>query len=179
MNAESIVKLSLRVLAIYFIGMGLSLIPEYVAFIEGLLPGESFKADVNFYLSLVFSPFVFGALLWFAASPIARRAARGVTQDDAAISNVTTLQSLAFATLGTYFVVEYLPLVIGLLVRALSGEDTEALARGGHTFVTYNQLYIAALRVLLGAVLIVGARFFSSLLLRLREFGLSSTRPNA
>ena len=172
MNAESTVKLSLKVLSIYFIGVGLSLIPEYVAFIGGALPGVQFSADVNFYLSLVFSPLLFGIALWFLASPAARLIAKGVVQENSTDSHVQSLQTMAFATLGIYFVVENLPLVVGSIIRLISGEDTQALAHAGHTFVSYNQLEVVALRVILGVILVFGAQFFAQLLRQLREFGL-------
>jgi len=175
MNAESTVKLSLKVLSIYIIGVGLSQIPEYVAFMDGALPGVQFSADVNFYLSLVFSPLIVGIALWFAAPPAARFIAKGVVQEETSDSHVQSLQAVAFATLGMYFVVENLPQLISSIIRLISGQDTQALTHAGRTFVSYNQLEVVALRVILGVILVVGAQFFTQLLRRLREYGLRPT----
>ena len=175
MDAKSFSTFGLRLLAVYLIATGLIDIPVYLGFIyDEVLPNSSASANWNFYLAGFLSPFVVGAILWFLAPHIAKWAV-GKTENIAVSErvDVMSLQTAAFSVLGIFIVIQNLPTLIYLIVDALGfAPGSNIPLANGQTIWSSDRFYVALLRTLFGAALVLGSGFFARAFRRFREFGL-------
>lgn len=175
MDAKSFCTFGLRLLAVYLIATGIKDVPIYLGFIyDALGPNLSASPNWNFYLAGFLSPFVIGAILWILAPYLAKWILRKT--EDIAISertDVSSLQTAAFTVLGICFVVQNLPMLIYLIIDALGfAPGSNIPLADGQTIWGSDRFYVALLRTLFGASLVVGSGFFTQLFRRFREFGL-------
>jgi len=175
MDAKSLSTIGLRLLAVYLVATGLMAIPVYLGFIHDAgwsnSPGS---ANWNFHLMVILAPFVVGAALWFLAPHVAKWVL-GKTENSAVSerADVVGLQTAAFSVLGIFIVIQNLPTLIYLIVDALGfAPGSNIPLANGQTIWSSDQFYVALLRTLFGAALVLGSGFFTRLFRRFREFGL-------
>lgn len=175
MDAKSLSTFGLRLLAVYLIATGLTDIPIYLGFIYAAAgPNSSASANWNFYLAGILSPFVVGAALWFLA-PYVAKWVLGKAENSAVSerADVASLQTAAFSVLGIFIVIQNLPILIYLIVDALGfAPGSNIPLANGQTIWSSDRFYVALLRTLFGAALVLGSGFFTQVFRRFRDFGL-------
>jgi hypothetical protein len=170
MNAKSLSKIALRVLAVFFIFEGIGNLPMLARSIS------SYGSSVNvewfpFWESAVLvAPILLGIVVWVLAGTItAWMIDHNDTGESTRPIDASTLQAIALVTLGIFFIIQCIPNIAGALYVALA-----APANQPQTPLLHNgYLLEEALKLILAIVLVLGARFFTKLFRRLREFGLA------
>lgn len=165
MDAKLLAKLALRVLALFMIATGVMALPQI-----GTLDnqnGSSFSLLAATLVVMDAGPVLVGIALWFLA-PILADWMVGEADSPARAKAVDadTLQTIAFATVGLVVAIQAGSYLAGIFLTAATlPNDFQAFL---HSYIFVAQL----VKLVLGLALLVGAQFFSRLLLRLREFGL-------
>jgi hypothetical protein len=179
MNFRLISKIGIRLLAVYMIATGIMIIPSLVEVAFQEARGVTVTADRSFYLVAIFSPFVFGLVLWFLAPYAAKWM---VFEDKDAIASgpidTAALQRAAFSVLGVYLVVMNFPVVVEVVVRIIDSSisDKENIDHVQSPWFGYG-LYTAVLRSLFGLALVLGGDYLMRIIYRIKEFGLVQRHP--
>jgi len=172
MDAKLLAKISLRVLAVFLVGLGFWLLPDYFMVAYNSIPPNSFKGDTASWLQIIFNPAVYGLIIWFLAPRLAKLAVGKEAVDAPAPADPAAWQTAGLTVLGVYFIVQNAPLILGLVIEFQgNGPGTSTWVEGSMTSLA-DHLTVAAARLLLGIVLVFGAGFFVQLFRRFREFGL-------
>lgn len=165
MDAKLLAKIALRVVAVFMIAMGIMALPQIAGMND---PSRaSFSALTLIIVLMEAGPVLVGIVLWFLA-PILADWMVGDAQPPATAGalDAQTLQAIAFATVGLVVTIQAGAYIAGIGVTAMtSPNDFQVFL---HSYVFAAQI----IKLVLGLALLVGARAFSRLLLRLREFGL-------
>jgi hypothetical protein len=166
MDAKLVSKVAIRVLALFLIGIGMMSLPE-IAVSNGN-QGTSLDVFGMPLLLLEAGPFLSGIALWFLA-PVLADWMVGKAEPSASgpALDAANLQTVAFAIVGLVFSIQAASYLLGML--AVCEATPGAFQQFVHSFVLYAQLA----RLVFGLTLLFGARFFTQLLRRFREFGLA------
>lgn len=172
MDANLLTKISLRVLAVFLVGLGFWLLPDYFIAADDSIPPNSFKGDTATYLTFVFNPAVYGVLVWFLSPYVAKLAVGKEAVEAPASADPAAWQTAGLTVLGVFFIVQNVPVMLGLAVEFLrKGPGAMNWVDGNMTGLA-DHLIVAVARLLLGIVLVFGAGYFTRLFRRFREFGL-------
>jgi hypothetical protein len=170
MDAKLLAKLLFRMLAVYTIVEG----------IMQLSTLSSLESRVNnpqgeLLIVVAISASITGLLLWVIAPKLAGWAVGRPTTSTATSSiDAANLQSIGFACIGMLLVAEALPRLIFRIFESivLSTLASNALLNSP---ITSAYFYGDASKLIVGLVLLFGAKFFTRQLRRFREFGLPPT----
>ena len=169
MNATLLTKITLRVLAVFLVGLGFWLLPDYFIATYNSIPPNSFKADTASWLQLVFNPAVYGLIIWLLAPRLARLAVGKEASGASAPADPGAWQTAGLTVLGVYLIVENIPVILGLVIEFLgNGPGTQTWVGGTMTSLA-DHLTVAGARLILGVVLVLGAAYFTRLFRRLRQ----------
>ncbi|HEV2332033.1 MAG TPA: hypothetical protein VGV16_02635 [Gammaproteobacteria bacterium] len=168
MNARLLGKIGLRILAVYLVGLGFWLLPQYFMFVHDKLPDHSVTANLDYYLELIFNPTVFGLILWFLAPRIAKWSLDKQESAAPASTDAADWQTVGFTVLGVYFVLVNLPAVLSLLIVLTGHGLDDQIQQDGAYAAVGDHLIVSIGRLLLGAVLVLGAGYFTRLFRRFR-----------
>ncbi len=170
MNAKTLSKIALRVLAVFFIFEGIGNLPMLAMSINSY--GSSVKVEwFPFWESAVLvAPIILGIVVWLLASTIAAwMVDYNDTGESAPPIDAFTLQVIALVTLGIFFIIQCVPNIAGTLYVFLATPANQL-----QTPLLHNDYLLEeALKLILAIVLVLGAGFFTRLFRRLREFGLA------
>jgi len=179
MNAHLLAKIALRVLSVYIMARGIMELPNLytISLYAGSVVSEMEAQKSILYLAVV-SPVVVGLALWFLASPLSSLVVgpEAGTHTPKNIS-VSEIQAVVIATVGFILFFFTVPGFVGLMVQLYG---TQNMIDGERIFNSNTLSYVlsSGLKLLLGLLLIMGARFWVRLLTRFREFGLESKSSN-
>ncbi len=176
MTNRDIALIGCRLLAIYWLIASIQLLEHFIA---GLVTWYGLKevGDDNavqqvafvYYGMLPFLTYLVAALfLWFAARRIAN-AIIPVSEkpDSESAFNLTGLQTVAFAAVGLFVLLDAVPEFGGILYTKRVFEQMDVTTAVGLN----SQLLRASLQMLLGVALLLGARGFSGIVTWVRELG--------
>ena len=169
MDATLLTKISLRVLAVFLVGLGFWTLPSYFSFAYYSIPPNSMQADTTSWLQLFFNPAVYGVILWLLAPNLAKLAVGKAAPEGQAAADPAAWETTGLTILGVFFIVQNVPVLLGLMVAFLwRGPHTQTWVDGDMTGLS-DHLTVAAARLILGIVLVLGAAYFTRLFRRLRQ----------
>lgn len=155
---------ALRLVAVYVVAQILFQLTYLVTF----LVGPDAQVD-SMHIWLVYgSCVVFGVGLWWLAPMLARKAA-SIPESNAALGNWTAadVQRVALSLMGIWFIVQALPTIVFQLLSHVNRPDE--VESSGRFLIG---IVPGTVEFLLGLLLVLGASFWSELLVRVQEFGL-------
>lgn len=156
----------LRIVAVYIAAEILYQVMYTYSF---LLRGPSEAADFVPWAAYSLCAF-FGMALWMLAPRLSEKATRGLQQAEEVKSEWTArnVQRVAISLMGVWFIVQALPsLVVQQLAYMRLSDEVEDASR------LLEGLAPDGVQIVLGLLLLLGASFWSDLLVRIQEFGLS------
>jgi len=163
MDAKTFAKVGFRILAVYLIVDGIVQIWDYLSLSLGWQ-----TMPINTHMLLVFlfaivSPLLAGIILWLLAPSLAGWAAGGVTEERLAVPlSAVALLNVGLIAIGIVFLCLALPNIFMMLYRAYEP--------GGYMNRLDTGYFIAEIvRGVLGILLVLGAKFFTRLIYRLRR----------
>jgi hypothetical protein len=116
------------------------------------------------------APIILGIVVWLLASNIAARMVDyNDTGESAALIDAPTLQAIALVTLGIFFIIQCVPNIAGALYDSLAAPANQPQIPLLHDEYLFEEI----LKLLVAIALVLGARFFTKLFRRLRDFGLA------
>ena len=161
MKPQELMTLALRILAVFIASQGLVYLADAAVF--AVVPTQNqfgLPFLVNVLISLL-GPAIAAIVVWWCAPYLARLAARGVTDVPVAALDQQSIVGAMFVAAGTLMFILALPGLVGTVI----------LGFGAPGVFVLPQLIAGVVQCILGAVLVVGARVTSRLLLRLRYVG--------
>lgn len=170
MNAKSVSKIALRVLAVFFIFEGIGNLPMLAGSISHYGSTVAFKWVPLWESTVLIAPIVLGVIVWSFAERIANwMVNRTDTGEPAVQLDASNFQTIAFVTLGIFFLIQCVPNIAGIVYMSLTVSVAQQLPP------LWQNLYFVEeiLKLVLAAILVLRARFLTQLFVRLREFGLN------
>jgi hypothetical protein len=170
MNAKSLSKIALRVLAVFFIFEGVGNLPM----LAGITSYYGSTVNVRWYpfweSAVLVAPIVLGIMVWIFADTIAARMIDSSDVEEQSMPiDASNLQTIALVTLGIFIIIQCIPNIAGTLYVSLA-----APANKLQTPLLYNDYLLEeVLKLILAIVLVSGAGFFTRFFRRLREYGLA------
>ena len=187
MTKREIASLACKILAVY----ALLQLPQYVQgiyfLLSGIFTGELWGEDIHrtqslfWNLSTVFVPTVLylvaGILLWRSSDALAGR----MVSDDQPPEGQSTISGqavsvIAFSIVGLVVLVHAIPRITSVLSYLAFQPTMEFESRW--TANVISELIALGVQVILGAVLLVGGRALSQLVMRIRTAGLNNKDQN-
>ncbi|WP_297918381.1 hypothetical protein [Metallibacterium sp.] len=162
MKPQALMTLALRVLAVFIASRGLVYLAD--ATVYAVVPTQNqfgLPFLVNALISLL-GPAIAAIVVWWCAPYLARLAARGITDVPVAALDQQSIVGAMFVAAGTLIFILALPGLVGNVILGFGAP--------GWLFAL-PWLIASVVQCILGAVLVVGARVTSRLLLRLRYAG--------
>jgi Tfp pilus assembly protein PilZ len=161
MKPQELMTLALRVLAVFIASRGLVYLADAAVFV--VVPTQN-QFGLSFPVLALISllgPAIAAIVVWWCAPYLARLAARGITDVPVAALDQQSIVGAVFVAAGVLIFILALPGLVGNVVRAF----------GAPGLFVLPSLVASVVQCILGAVLVVGARVTSRLLLRLRYAG--------
>ena len=163
MDAKLLAKAALRVLAVFMFATGIMALPQ--------LASMNYLPDMAEFVSLITAtvmlgaPLLIGLVIWMLAPRIAGWVVGKVDAASAPVpADAANIQAIAFVTVGMVLAIQAGSYVLAVIyVLFTSPEMSGSLA---HSYVLPAQIA----KLVLGLVLLGGARIFTRLLQRVREF---------
>lgn len=178
MTARLLGKIALRLLAVYLIARGISVLPDVYAI--PIQFGDKSSLGFNPYFLFIIpicALLIAGIVLWAMAPLISDwMVGTSVVSTQMSLANVEEIQRVAIGTAGLIIAIIAIPQVVSWLIRTV--EDLYLLKTQQIIFGSHNWAYLVAalLQLLLGLLLIFGTRSLARLLRRAREFGLEGSK---
>lgn len=168
MDAKTFGQVVLRILAVYFVAIGVMALPNLVEVLWDKAVPEDSNIDYRVFAVALSLPFIIGLLVWMWAPRLSLRMVGG-SEDRTPIEALDAgkVQTIALTILGLIFVLHGFK---SLVVYVAEGAWTSA----GFTTVLWGYVF----ELLLGVALILGGKFFARWFKRLREFGLLPPNSN-
>lgn len=192
MTKREIASLACKILAVY----ALLQLPQYVQgiyfLLSGIFAGELWGDNIHriqslfWSLSTVFVPMllylVVGILLWRRSDALASRMVSDeqTGQDQCRLPG-REFMAIAFSIVGLVVLVHAMPRIAHLLARLVYRPTLDFPGLGGGRewdVGTIAQLAAMTVQVILGAVLLVGGRALSQLVMKIRTAGLNDKDQN-
>ena len=177
MQATLLAKISIRIVAIYLVAQGVLQSTSISSVFLNSLSADVTLAKISLlYIVMILFPLLFGLALWLVADKLAALIV-GKAGGEALSVPVKShqLQSVALGTVGLVMMFTALPSFLQQLIYIYSNtnviDDVRAFNPG-----MLAQLVGTSLNLLSGLLLVLGARFWSSLLHKVKGFGLSEKR---
>ena len=163
MDAKTLAKVGLRILAVYFIAEGIVQVWAFLSLRIAWSSTTTFKHTSILIIFAVLSPALVGILLWLVAPAAGRWAAGREAHEKSAIPlNAQTLLDIGLIAIGVSLFCAAVIAALGSIYSTLASEQPRALLQDDYVL---SQMVQAAL----GVALILGARFFTRLFYRLRQ----------
>lgn len=173
MDAKLLAKIALRVLAVYIISIGILELPQIAT-----MNIASQDVGTLIFFTFIFmdiAPFALGVTIWLLAPRIGGWiVGKSVSAVPAKSVSTADLQTIAFVTIGLLIAIQASAYIIGVIYSSL----LIATWPGGHD--KYPPLFLSPMfgaqiaKLVLGLALLFGAKFFTQLFRRFREFGLDA-----
>lgn len=166
MNAKSLSKIALRVPALFFIIEGIGSLQMRTVIFS--YPGSAVKSITLWGVATLLAPIILGVIVWIFAGTIASWIVdRNDNDESTAPLDAPTLQTIAFVTLGIFFLIQCVPIIAGMIYTSLTTPDD-----WHQPSLWVNRYFLEKiLELILALVLVLGARFFTRLIWRLRRIG--------
>ena len=161
MKPQELMTLALRVLAVFIASRALVYLADAAVFV--IAPTQN-QFDLPFSVLALISllgPSIAALVVWWCAPYLARLAARGITDVPVAALDPQSIVGAVFVAAGTLIFILALPGLVGNAIRVFDAPGLFVLP----------SLVTSVVQCILGAVLVMGARVTSRLLLRLRYAG--------
>lgn len=168
MDAKSLAKTCLRLMAIYTLWNALVYVP---ALIISLLTGTSESGDSGIIVVIVVAtiPFAFAASLWIFADSIANCVIRDVSSEAKSAIQTQDIHAIVLSTAGLIMLLWTLPVLLSYSWHNLTLDTDNRAIRIG-----FDQFLSPLLRVLLGVSLAFGTSFWTRLINHFKNFGLNN-----
>jgi len=161
MKPQELMTLSLRVLAVFIASRALIYLADAAVFVVVPTQNQFGMSFPVLALISLLGPAIAAIVVWWCAPYLARLAARGITDAPVAVLDQQSIVGAVFVAAGTLIFILALPGLVSNVVRAF----------GAPVLFVLPSLVASVVQCILGAVLVVGARVTSGLLLRLRYAG--------
>jgi len=169
MNLKSLSKIALRVLAVFFIFEGIGNLPMLAQSISYYGSTVTVKWFPLWESAVLLAPIVLGVIVWILAGAIAAKMVDRNGNDESTIQlDAFTLQTMAFVTLGIFFIIQCVPNIAGTLYISLTATAAQHQPPLLDNYYFLEEVF----KLILAVVLVVSARFFTRLFRHLRAFGL-------
>lgn len=172
-------NISIRIVAIYLAAQGIMQVPSIATVLSYGSSQESLNLQVILALSFaILTPLIFGIFMW----AISNKLSSWVVGDLSSVEsendlNSAQLQAIAFCTIGVVIMFTTFPILVSQIIQLYSVEN---IIDGDTAFNTIliSNLVATSLKVVLGLLLVLGAKFWVRLLHKFREFGLHEKTSN-
>jgi len=161
MKPQELMTLALRVLAVFIASRALVYLADAAVFV--VVPTQD-QFGLSFPVLALISllgPAIGAVVVWWCAPHLARLAAHGIADVPVAALDQQSIVGAVFVAAGTLIFILAVPGLVGSAIRAF----------GAPGLFVLPSLVASVVQCILGAVLVVGARVSSRLLLRLRYAG--------
>lgn len=173
MNPMHFAQIGIRLVAIYLIAQGLSVISNAYMVVSSY---NQFSDDSMFVLLAmilaVLSPVIIGFILWLLAPKLSRYflSEPSSTNEEKTVMDLSRIQSMVIALVGVYIVADNIPYSISTTYFLF----TNTIEVNGEDTLNPTNLASAlsvSLKLLLGVALIVGSKALSNTVDKLRSAG--------
>jgi hypothetical protein len=162
MKPQELMTLALRVLAVFIASRALVYLADAAVFVVAPTQNQFGLSFPVLALISLLGPAIAAIIVWLCAPYLARLAARGIADVPAAAAlDQQSIVGAVFVAAGALIFILALPGLVGNVVRAF----------GPPGLFVLPSIVASAVQCILGAVLVLGARVTSRLLLRLRYAG--------
>ena len=161
MKPQELMTLALRVLAVFIASRGLIYLADAAVYVVVPTQNQSSLPFPVLALISLLGPAIAAIIVWWCAPYLARLAARGITDVPVTALDRQSIVGAMFVAAGTLIFILALPGLVGNVI----------LGFGAPGVFMLPSLIASVVQCILGAVLVVGARVTSRLLLRLRYAG--------
>lgn len=173
MDARLLAKIALRVLAVYMISIGILELPQIATM---NIASQDVGTLIFFtFMFMEVAPFALGVTLWLLAPRIGDwMVGKSVAAAPAKSVSTADLQTIAFVTIGLLIAIQAGAYIIGVIYSSLliASWPDEA---NRYPSLFRNPMFGAQIaKLVLGLALLFGAKFFTRLFRRFREFGLDA-----
>jgi hypothetical protein len=166
MDARTLSKLALRVLSVYILAQGFMILPGLLDVAVMGTPQGGIPYGTLWLVLAMLMPFAVGLLIW-GISPWVADLAVGSRESGTSVSPLAaeTLQVIAFVTIGSGILIIELPRAAGILYEAAFYKDA------GYVLLRGEDFFVAIATIILSMALILGGKYFTTLIRRLRDLG--------
>lgn len=176
MAPTDLARIAVRLVAIYFLSQGLIQLPGLLVLprLAETVMGGTFSQLQVVLASIL--PLVVGLALWIGAPPIGRLVV-GTVDEDERPATAFEIQAIAVSTAGLILLFSAVPgLVSYFYIAVVQAPEFGGVRR--YNDGVFGMLLGTGLQVILAVLLILGARFWSRALWRIRTFGVHEKSSN-
>lgn len=171
MDAKLLAKIALRVLAVYIVSIGILELPQIAT-----MNIASQDVGTLIFFTFIFmdvAPFALGVTLWLLAPRIGGWiVGKSSSPAPAKSLGMAELQIIAFVTVGLVIAIQAAASLLGVIYSSLLVASWPDVSNKYPSLFLTPMFGAQVAKLVLGLALLFGAKFFTQLFRRFREFGM-------